>query len=150
MGETRGVAVGVADPGLKKVSSPSPRSAVTPPESGRSIGLVGALVLALLGRPFTKCCNCCPTDVGSSATESSDSEKYLYLVIKIRINFQVECFFFFFQSPSADFGKFGKRSGISSADKPSTESTTDFGRSFRPCKLLRLVDRCGVACGKVT
>lgn len=39
----------------------------------------------------------------------------------------------------------GKRSGMSSADKPSTESTTDLGRNFLPCRLFRLFDKCGVA-----
>jgi hypothetical protein len=34
---------------------------------------------------------------------------------------------------------------MSSADSPSTLSTTDLGRSFRPCKLFRLIDKCGVA-----
>lgn len=46
-------------------------------------------------------------------------------------------------------GSDGNKSGISSADRPSTESTTDFGLSFRPCKLFRLLDRCGVACKKI-
>lgn len=57
VGDTRGV-VGVTDPGRKKVSSPSPRSEVSVESAGRSIGLVGALVLARLGLPLTKCCNC--------------------------------------------------------------------------------------------
>jgi hypothetical protein len=34
--------------------------------------------------------------------------------------------------PSADFGNEGRRSGMSSADRPSTLSTTDLGRSLRP------------------
>ena len=54
VGETRGV-VGVTDPGLKKVSNPSPRSEVSVESAGRSMGLVGALVFARFGRPFTKC-----------------------------------------------------------------------------------------------
>jgi hypothetical protein len=48
--------------------------------------------------------------------------------------------------PSADFGKGGSKSGMSSADRPSTLSTTDFGRSLRPCRLFRFVERWGVAC----
>ena len=43
------------------------------------------------------------------------------------------------------FGKDGNKSGMSSAESPSTESTTDFGRNFLPCKLFRLFDKCGVA-----
>lgn len=66
-GETRGV-VGVMDPGLKNVSKPS-----SSPSCGLIVGLVGARVLALFGRPLTKCCNCCPTPVGNSDTESKDS-----------------------------------------------------------------------------
>lgn len=34
---------------------------------------------------------------------------------------------------------------MSSAERPSTLSTTDFGRNLRPCKLLRFIDKCGVA-----
>ena len=48
--------------------------------------------------------------------------------------------------PSADFGNGGSKSGMSSADRPSTLSTTDFGRSLRPCRLFRFVERWGVAC----
>lgn len=57
VGDTSGV-VGVTDPGRKNVSNPSPRSEVSLESAGRSIGLVGALVLARFGRPFTKCCSC--------------------------------------------------------------------------------------------
>jgi len=48
--------------------------------------------------------------------------------------------------PSADFGNGGSKSGMSSADRPSTLSTTDFGLSLRPCRLFRFVERWGVAC----
>jgi hypothetical protein len=51
--------------------------------------------------------------------------------------------------PSADFGNGGSKSGMSSADRPSTLSTTDFGRSLRPCRLFRFVDRWGVACARM-
>ena len=70
----------------------------------------------LLGLPFTKCWSCW---VGNSATESKLS--------------------------SADFGNVGNKSGMWSADRPSTESTTLFGLSFLPCKLFFLLDRWGVA-----
>lgn len=63
----------MTDPGRKNVSNPSPKSEVSLESAGRNIGLVGALVLARLGRPLTKCCSCWPTDRGSSATESRDS-----------------------------------------------------------------------------
>lgn len=50
------------------------------------------------------------------------------------------------ESSSSEFnGKVGIKLGISSADKPSILSTTDLGRNFLPCKLLRLMDKCGVA-----
>jgi hypothetical protein len=42
---------------------------------GLKNGLVGALVLALRGRPFAKCCNTCPAPLdGNSDTLSRDSE----------------------------------------------------------------------------
>ena len=51
--------------------------------------------------------------------------------------------------PSADFGNEGSKSGMSSAERPSTLSTTDFGRSLRPCRLFRFVERWGVACARM-
>lgn len=43
--------VGVTDPGLKNVSSPSPKSGASVDSPGLSSGLVGALVLARRGLP---------------------------------------------------------------------------------------------------
>jgi hypothetical protein len=70
VGETMGVSVlGVTEPGLKNVSKPSPILCDGP---SASILRVGALVLARLGRLFTKCCNC--NDVlGNSVMESQSS-----------------------------------------------------------------------------
>ena len=47
--------------------------------------------------------------------------------------------------PSVEDFKDGNKSGISSDDIPSTQSTTDLGRSLRPCKLFLFECRCGVA-----
>ena len=72
VGDIRGV-VGVV--GLKNTSRPSPRARPSTGWSGLNIGLVGALVFVLRGLDFTKCCNCCPTVLGNSETESNDSVK---------------------------------------------------------------------------
>jgi hypothetical protein len=39
--------------------------------------------------------------------------------------------------PSIVLGRLGRRSGMSSADIPSTQSTTDLGRILRPCRPFR-------------
>lgn len=63
-------------------------------------------------KPLTRCCNCCDA-FGNSDTESNDSSAL-------------------FGRVGCGNGRVGSRHGISSAESPSTLSTTDFGRSFRP------------------
>lgn len=70
-GDTSGV-VGVEEPGLKNVSTPCEMSWSSSKTSARPMGLVGARVFTLRGRPFPRCWSC-PQLLGSSETLSRDS-----------------------------------------------------------------------------
>lgn len=70
-GDMSGV-VGVEEPGLKKVSTPSDMSWSSSTRSARPMGRVGARVFTLRGRALPKCWSW-PQLLGSSDTLSRDS-----------------------------------------------------------------------------